>query len=300
VNLKPPPLRPGNEIAIIAPAGPVTQSELQPSLDLLRSTGYKVTISPNVFQKKDYLAGDDDARLEDLHSVFQDENVKAVFCARGGYGTPRLLDKIDYELIRRNPKILVGYSDITALLFAIYSETGLVTFHGPMVKDLSGNSGKNLDSLLGLVSSREPLKLDLSGGMALNRGRGRGILLGGNLSLISNLTGTPFMPPLKGVILFIEERGEPLYRIDRMLTHLRLGGLLDDLAGLMAGRFEDCGDISDIDRLLMDITSDLDIPVFSGLPVGHGMENVTLPLGVRANLDADGMTLSVLDTCVMT
>lgn len=299
IILKPPGLKQGKEIGIIAPAGPVTQSELQPGLNLLASFGYKVIPAPHLYHRLGYMAGDDDVRLQDLHSMFDNNNIKAIFCARGGYGTLRLLDRINYDLICRNPKIIVGYSDITALLLAIYKQTGLVTFHGPVVKELSKDRNRNLRFFFDLVSSGQSLKLDLTGGgSALMPGRARGILLGGNLSLISHLIGASFMPSLKGAILFIEERREPLYRIDRMLTHLRLSGILEDLVGLIAGGFEECGEISSIHSLLLEMVAGLDIPVVSGLPVGHGQENITLPLGLPVTLDTDLMTLYTSGACV--
>ena len=296
--IKPPRLKPGDQIGIIAPSGPVNQSELQPAIDLLTAKGYHVIQAPHLYAKQDYLAGHDDLRLKDLHLMFSDKDIKAVLCARGGYGTLRLLDKIDYDLIRKNSKIIAGYSDITAFLLAVYKKTRLVTFHGPVVKELSGKRHENLNAFLDLASSQKPFTLDLSGGESLMPGKSKGTLLGGNLTLISHLIGTPFMPSLKGAILFIEERGEPLYRIDRMLIHLKLSGILKDVVGLIAGSFADCGDISDINRLLKDIASNIDIPIFSGLPVGHSTENITIPLGLQAELNMDNMTLSVADTCV--
>ena len=297
-TLKPSILKQGKEIGIIAPASPVTQSELQPGLDLLTSFGYKVIPSSHLYDRLGYMAGDDDVRLQDLHTMFNNKNIGVIFCARGGYGTLRLLDRINYDLIRRNPKIIVGYSDITALLLAIYKKTGLITFHGPVVKELSEDKNRNLRFFFDLVSSEELFKLDLTGGTALIPGRAGGVLLGGNLSLISHLIGASFMPSLKGAILFIEEKGEPLYRIDRMLTHLRLSGHLEDLAGLIAGSFEACGDISAINQLLVDTLSHLNIPVVSGLPVGHGQENITMPVGLPVTLDTDSMTLYTSEICV--
>jgi muramoyltetrapeptide carboxypeptidase len=298
VKIKPPPLRPGDGIGIIAPSGPVTRSEIKPAIDLLTARGYHVLESPHIYSRQDYLAGHDDHRLKDLHSVFHDQDIKAVLCARGGYGTLRLLDRIDYILIRKHPKIIVGYSDITALLLAIYKKTGLVTFHGPVLKDISKDRRKNLDAFLDLASSPEHYSLKLSDGEVLTSGKSEGLLIGGNLTLISHLTGTPFMASLKGAILFLEERGEPLYRIDRMLSHLRLSGLLKNLAGLVAGEFVDCGDTSEINRLLKEITSNIGIPVFSGLPVGHDTLNLSIPLGVKAVLDTTNRTLSALEPCL--
>jgi muramoyltetrapeptide carboxypeptidase len=298
VNIKPPRLKHGQEIGIIAPAGPVTQSEIQPGIDLLESFGYKVIPSPHLYHREGYVAGDDDTRLGDLHSMFHNKNIKAILCARGGYGTLRLLDKINFDLIRLNPKMILGYSDITTILWAIYKKTGLVTFHGPVVKDLAKKGSRDWESFFDLVSSDKLLKLNLTEGLALIPGQARGTLLGGNLSLICHLIGTHFMPSLKGAILFIEEKEEPLYRIDRMLTHLRLSGLLENLAGLIAGSFEGCGNTSSINQLLLDTLSHVDIPVVSGLPVGHGLENFPLPLGVMAALDTEQMTLSITEPCI--
>jgi muramoyltetrapeptide carboxypeptidase len=300
VNIKAPRLRPEDRIGIIAPAGPITQDQLQPEIDLLKKKGYSITLSPHLYRKKYYLAGDDDFRLQDFHLMFQDKEIKAVLCARGGYGSLRLIDKIDYELIKNNPKIIIGYSysDITALLLAINKKTGLITFHGPVVREYSVNQGINLNNLFNLVSSSKHFELNLSGGKVIKDGNAKGVLLGGNLSMISHLTGTPFMPSLAGAILFIEEKGEPIYRIDRMLTHIRLSGALDHLAGLIAGQFMDCGDMEDINRLLIDIVPGNNVPVLSGLPIGHGKVNMTLPIGLAAELDTGSMLLSIMDTCV--
>lgn len=297
-NLKPPKLQKGETVGVIAPAGPVTPSEIQPGIKLLESFGYKVIISPHVYQRQGYLAGNDETRLQDLNAMLENQDVKVIFCARGGYGTLRLLEKIDFDLIRMNPKIIVGYSDITALLLAIYKKTGLVTFHGTMIKELSKNRKRNLASFLDFISSDKMGKVDLASGITLAPGRAEGTLLGGNLSLICHLVGTPFMPSLKKSILFVEEKEEPLYRIDRMMTHLRLSGHLKGLVGLIAGTFEGCGNISSINGVLRDTVSDLKIPLLSGLPVGHGLENISLPIGVQAFLDTEAMILSITESCV--
>ena len=298
MSIKPARLRSGDEIAVIAPAGPVSPSEIQPAVNMLVKEGFRVIEAPHLFSRQGYLAGGDDSRLEDFHSAFANTDIKAVFCARGGYGTLRLLDRIDYTLITRNPKIIIGYSDITALLLAIHKRTDLITFHGPIIKELHRNRMNDMKAFLDLVSLQKNLEMDLSRATSLAGGRAEGILLGGNLSLISHVMGTPFMPPVKGAILFIEEKGEPLYRIDRMLTHLRLCGVFDDIKGLMVGRFMDCGNIQDLDNLLMDIMAGRSIPICSGLPVGHGMNNMTLPIGLSVDLDTRKMTLSASDTCV--
>jgi muramoyltetrapeptide carboxypeptidase len=298
VIIRPPRLKQGDRIGIIAPAGPVTQQELQPSLDLLTSNGYIPELSSLIFETRNYLAGEDSIRLERLHAMFSDEGINAIICARGGYGTLRLLDRIDYDLIRSNPKIIVGYSDITALLLSIIKHSGIVTFHGPVARELEKNNGTNLEAFLGVVSGNDALSLNLSEGKVINKGKAEGILLGGNLSLICHLTGTPFLPSLKGAVLFVEDRAEPLYRIDRMLTHLRLSHVLDELAGILIGNFEDCGDISEVEDLFKENFSGAGFPVISGLPVGHGSENFTMPMGVRVEMDTVNMVVSVQESRV--
>ncbi|MEJ2723434.1 MAG: LD-carboxypeptidase [Deltaproteobacteria bacterium] len=236
MSVKPSPLKPGERVGVIAPAGPVKESELQTGISVLESLGFEVKLSPHLYEEKDYLAGEDAARLCDLHMMFEDEGIRAVLCARGGYGTMRLLDRIDFGLIGANPKIFVGYSDITALLLALYEKTGLVTFHGPVLRDLSKNHPGNVESFLNLVTSGPVKPVDLGGGKVIRPGRGEGILLGGNLSLICHMVGTPFMPSCEGALLFIEEKGEPPYLLDRMITHLKLSGALCRCDDRGAGR----------------------------------------------------------------
>lgn len=223
--------------------------------------------------------------------------LKPFFCARGGYGTPRLLEKIDYDLIKKNPKIIAGYSDITALMLAIHEITGLVVFHGQMARGVTDVEDGNINSLLELLSSEGNIKIKLNEEQIINGGKARGKLLGGNLSLISSLAGTPYLPSLDGNILLIEDRGEPLYRVDRMLTQLKLNGVLDNPGGVIIGNFLDCGDILDINSLVVSVMPD-DCPVYSGFPIGHGDENLAIPMGLEAVLDMDELSLSFTQACV--
>lgn len=296
--IKPRRLRRGDRIGVVAPAGPVSESDLEPGLKLLASAGFRVLLGAHVYDRKDYLAGEDKARLADLHAMFRDSTVKAVLCARGGYGCLRLLDKIEYDLIQKNPKIFVGFSDVTALLMAIRTRTGLVTFHGPMVRGLTQNGLENWEHLLRLLTAGAPLEMPLLDAIVQLPGRAEGPLIGGNLSLLCHLLGTPFLPSLDGCVLFVEDRGEPPYRLDRMLTHLALTGRLNDISGLIAGQFLDCGDRPVISTLLTDMLADSHIPVVTGLAVGHGAKNLALPFGMRAVLDTHLNTLSTLETCV--
>lgn len=288
---KPERLRQGDTIGIIAPASPVTHDEIQPAIQIIEQKGYRVLEGLHLYTSLGYLAGSDEDRLDDLHGMFKNSKVKAILCARGGYGTPRLLDKINYDIIKKNPKLFIGYSDITALLLAINHKTGLATCHGPMAKNKK-NSEDNLSSLLDLISSENKTNFSLVENNVIKKGKADGRLLGGNLSLISSLQGTPFLPSFKDCILFIEESGEPLYRIDRMLTQLKLGGVLEGIRGLIAGSFEECGDIAEINRLLLE-AAPAHCPVYSGFPAGHGEDNQALPFGTKAVLDTKGLSLTV-------
>ncbi len=286
-------------MGVVSPAGPVDESDLERDLHLLKTRGFSVHVAPHAHDRHGYLAGKDEDRLTDLHHMFQRPEIKAVFCARGGYGSMRLLERIDYDLIRKNPKIIVGYSDITALLMAIFKKTGLMTFHGPIVRGLSSLPEKVLENLFKILCSEQPVSMNLMEGRPLSRGKAVGPLMGGNLSLICHLLGTPFMPSLDGCILFLEDKGEAPYRLDRMLTHLKLAGSLKGIAGVIAGQFVDCGEPTAIDRLISEQFAPMNIPILTGFPVGHGSDNMTLPLGIPAELDADAMTLTLLESAVV-
>jgi muramoyltetrapeptide carboxypeptidase len=298
VKIKPPKLREGDRIGIIAPAGPVLEEEIQPGLDLLESLGFEPVCSPHLFDQKGYLAGEDKARVKDLHAMVRDKKIKALLCARGGYGTHRILQNLDYPLFSRNPKIFVGYSDITALLFALYRKVGMLTIHGPVLRDLLKGKGGNAALLVKLMTSDELTTVNFPRGTIIKRGRAEGVVLGGNLSLICHLIGTPFLPSFKGKLLFIEEKGDPLYRIDRMLTHLLVSGELEKCAGLMVGTFEECGDPASVIDLVRERCSALSMPIVTGLPVGHGEQNVPLPIGARAVLDTGTMSLEFKEACI--
>jgi muramoyltetrapeptide carboxypeptidase len=298
VKIKPARLKDGDRIGILAPAGPVLQAEIQPGLDFLESRGFQPVYASHLLDRKGYLAGEDEARVKDLHAMFRDKKIKAVLCARGGYGTLRILRNLDYPLFSRNPKVFVGYSDITALLFALFKKSGMITIHGPVLRDLVKGDGRNANLLMTLITSEELITINFPSGTAVKRGRAEGVVLGGNLSLICHLIGTPFLPSFKGRLLFLEERGEPLYRIDRMLTHLLLSGELEKCAGLMVGTFEGCEDPVSVVDLVRERCSALPMPIVAGFPVGHGFDNVPLPIGARAVLDTRRMRLVFREPCV--
>lgn len=283
-------------IGVIAPAGPAAL-DTERALQWMRARGYSLRIFPGVLESDGYLAGSDDVRLKDLHEAFADTAIDAILCLRGGYGSPRLLDRIDFELLRRNAKPFVGYSDITALHLAISRYAGFVTFHGPMLNaDLLGNKQQPTESSLfsllrGQMNAGSPLVHPVAYPLStVEPGIARGRLLGGNLSMIAATLGTPFEIDADGIILFIEDVNEPLYRIDRLLTHLRLAGKLNKLRGVLVG------DVAGVDsdalaQLLKQTFEPLRIPVLAGWRSGHCDPNLTLPMGALVRLDAGSKAL---------
>ena len=297
-----PALPAGGVIALIAPAGPA-ELDLNLATQWMHARGYQLRVYPGVRQRDGYLAGSDAERLRDLHDAFADDSVDAIFCLRGGYGCPRLLDGIDFELLRGHPKPFVGYSDITALHLAITRYAGFVTFHGPMLNaDLLGNKQAPTESsLLHMLSGQQPPTLEHPLAYPLTTiasGCASGRLLGGNLSMICAVMGTAFELDGEGIILFIEDVNEPLYRVDRLLTHLRLAGKLDKVRGVLVGDVAGV-DVRALERLLTQELGGLGIPVLAGWRSGHCDPNLTLPMGAQVRLDADRQLL-VLEQAVVT
>ncbi|WP_106802536.1 LD-carboxypeptidase [Pseudomonas sp. S5D5] len=286
-----PALRSEGTIALIAPAGPAAL-DVEKAGQWMRARGYDLRIFPGVYERDGYLAGSDDVRLHDLHTAFADPEIDAIFCLRGGYGTPRLLDRLDFDLLRANPKPFVGYSDITAVHLAISRYAGFVTFHGPMLNaDLLGDKQQPTESSLfsllrGQLGSgsllAHPVAYPLT---TIEPGIACGRLLGGNLSMIAAVMGTPFEIDAQGIILLIEDVNEPIYRIDRLLTHLRLAGKLAQVAGVLVGDVAGVDAVA-LERLLKQTFAPLGIPVLSGWRSGHCDPNLTLPMGALVRLDA--------------
>ncbi len=277
-----PPRIKKKRVGIISPASPIEPHDLQPALDFLRQRGYTFRLGEHVFSKRNYLAGADRDRAADIHAMFQDPDLEAILCTRGGYGTLRLLPYLDFDLISSHAKILVGYSDITALLMGILARVGLVVFHGPMLSNPF--IVEELNGMLDFLEAPKELEFTLNSGMILNNGRAKGRLIGGNLTVLSHMIGTPYFPPYQDIIILVEERGEAPYRIDRALTHLRLSEA-KRIRGLVAGEFLHCGDEALIRESLWEFATALDIPCVIGLPLGHGPRNQTIPMGMDATLD---------------
>ena len=311
---KPARLGPGQTIGIAAPSSPTNEPEgIRFAIETVESLGFRVKPAPHLFDRNGYLAGDDAARAADLNDLFADEDVDAIFCARGGYGASRLLPLLDYEAIRAHPKVLLGYSDITALLLAIYTKTGLVTFHGPIASQ-TFTPYTLAEFKKVLFSPHPPMSIGVP--PPFERGEGRvekvnritplvpgkvqGRLLGGNLSLVAHLTGTPYMPDLSGAILFLEDVSEAVYSIDRMLTQLWLSGNLQKAGGVVFGKFTEHPKSEWAqNRLQEDVLVErvraLNIPAVMGLMIGHVQDQTTLPLGCLAELDASAGTLTLLE-----
>lgn len=284
---------------LVSPSGPTRAERVARGVELLTGWGLRVTPAPNVYARDGYLAGGDALRAADLNAAFADPTVRGVLCTRGGYGAQRVVDAVDMAAVRRDPKVVVGFSDITALQLALWRGARLATVHGPGAAWLDERTpAASAESLRAAVTTVAPvtMKRDEAEQTAPVRvpGVARGTLLGGNLSLLASSVGTPDMPDLSGFILLIEDVDEPPYKVDRMLTHLRRAGLLAGLAGVAVGQFTNCTDAWDVPvaAVLAERLGGLGVPVLGGLPIGHGVGQVTVPVGVPAVLDADAGTLT--------
>lgn len=295
-------LKKGDNLGLIAPASPTPVEKIEASIEKVKELGFRVTVGESCYGVHGYLSGKDEIRANDINNMFKDESIDGIWCIRGGYGTPRILDMLDYDAIRLNPKILIGYSDITALHIAINQKCGLVTFHGPMVSTelIYGLDDFTYDYLIKNVMNTEPLGIinnpkDLEI-KTLVKGKCNGVLIGGNLSLVAGTIGTPFEIDTKGKILFLEDIDEEPYRIDRMLTQLKLAGKLDDAEGFILGHWNNCiAEEPEKSLTLMEVFEEIITPLCKptvyNFMSGHCMPMITIPFGVKAELDADNKTL---------
>lgn len=308
---KPGVLQIGDTVGIVTPGSPMLVERLEKGLDYLQKKGFRPLLGDHVYDSRGYLAGKDSDRARDLLAMFANPEVRAIFSTRGGYGTGRLLELLDYDLIARNPKIFLGYSDLTAIHLAIWKHTGLVTFSGPMVAVEMGLGihpfterylWKTIGPDVGseLFPSSEKFRLH-----ALASGRARGILLGGCLSVLVSLLGTPHLPDFSGAVLILEDVGEEPYRIDRYLSQLRSAGILSQITGVILGEFLDCQGKEgqptlSLQEIFADYFGPLGVPVVSGFPYGHGPRKFTVPVGVEVELDANKGTVRLLEPAVVT
>ncbi|HJR73068.1 MAG TPA: LD-carboxypeptidase [Luteimonas sp.] len=310
-RLLPPALNPGDTVALVSPSSATDERlSLQLAQEAMQALGFKVKTGEHYAGRYGSLAGADADRAADLNAMFRDDEVKAIVCVRGGSGAARLLPMLDYKAIRANPKALLGYSDITALHCAIHAQTGLVTFHGPIG---AGSWNRfNVDQFKRLFFGRELIayKNSVEAGdelvprknrtLTIRGGKARGELIGGNLSVLVGLAGSPYMPDFDGKILFLEDVSEAPYRIDRMLTTLKLMGALDKIAGFVFGECTDCdpgegyGSLT-LDQIFDDHIKPLGIPAYRGAMIGHIREQFIVPVGGLAEMDADAGTFRLLE-----
>ncbi|WP_446216207.1 S66 peptidase family protein [Micromonospora sp. IBHARD004] len=298
--LRPPVLRPGDTVMLVSPSGPTRPERVARGVELLTGWGLRPVLAPNAYARRGYLAGGDELRAADLNTAFADPEVRGVLCTRGGYGAQRVVDLIDMAAVRRDPKVVAGFSDITALQFALWRGARLASVHGPGAAWLDERTPlHSAESLHAALMTTEPVTVaavaaEETFGVRVP-GRAAGPLLGGNLCLITASIGTPDMPDLTGAVLLVEEVQEPPYKVDRMLTQLRRCGALDGVAGVAVGQFTDCADgwETTVADVLGERLGGLGVPVLGGLPIGHGVGQLTVPVGARAVLDADAGTLTV-------
>ena len=309
MKLKPHKLTPGDTIGLIAPSGVIKDyNMLDQSIKNITDRGYKVKTANNIKSKQWYLAGSDEERLKDLHSLFADPEVKAVFCIRGGYGCTRLLDKIDYDLIKDNPKILLGYSDITAFHSAFNKFCNLITFHGPLTgsdfgkKELIDFTWQNTWNILE-DNIKLPYKLQNHyTPVCINEGTAKGPLIGGNMAVLCALLGTKYAPDFEGKILFIEDIGEYLYRLDRYLIQLKLAGVFEKVSAVVFGDFTDIVHTNDdeVNRLtitdvIKDVLRDIKTPCFYGFSCGHAQFKTTIAVGADHEIDCSTGILKIVE-----
>lgn len=296
--IRPPRLRAGSRVALIAPAGPVADDRIEAALDRCARFGLEPVLGVAARNRYGaYLAGTDDDRLADLERALADPDIDAVWALRGGYGTMRLLTRLRLEPLSQRPRAFVGFSDNTALHLALHA-SNLVSFHGPHAGGvLSELAERCLQRVLFIDEPAGELEQPAhSAPVGLSAGVAEGPLIGGNLALLAALCGTPAAPVARGAIIFMEDVGEPGYRIDRAWTQLLLAGALDGVAGVMFGQFTDCED--PLPELLQRLSAPLGVPVLAGLPIGHEDDNWTLPLGIRARMDADRGTVELIESAV--
>ena len=283
---------PGSTIGIAAPAGPFDHDLFSDGLKALETAGFKTHAPADLFESNRYLAGSDEHRAKTVNRLFADPDIQAIICARGGFGSMRILPYLNYDLIAANPKVFIGFSDASALLVTLYTRCRLATFHGPVVTTLGGSNRQSMGGLLNAIAGDKHVTVGAANRYVIQSGKTTAPVIGGNLTTLCHLIGTPFEPQFRDHILFLEDCNEAAYRVDRMMSQMMLAGCLDGVAGIVLGAFEGCGPIEEIEAIFNDLELPENVPVLSGLQVGHGTSNTTLPLGVPACLDADAGTLN--------
>lgn len=299
----PPPIRKGDTIGLVAPASSLVDRDLfAAGVEILEQKGFKVKYNRKHLNAKGYLAGSDTERAHAFNKLWSDPEVKALVAARGGYGCLRLIDMIDMKQIRKDPKILIGFSDITVLLNAIYKKTGLITFHGPVVTTLTSIDRKSTTAFFKTLKATASKIIQPSRVEIIKAGKAQGILQGGNLTTLIHMIGTPYEFSWKDTILFIEDIDEPSYKLDRLLTHLYQAKRLQRINGLILGTFTD-GERKEnrvmqktVRKRIVELFKGYNIPIWTNFPTGHSRRNLTLPIGSHVKMESSSKSLKILDT----
>jgi muramoyltetrapeptide carboxypeptidase len=298
---KPAPLKRGDKIAVVATSGALQDEQLRAGVQALERAGFSVELPDNILDRNGYLAGEPEKRAGTLQAFFEREDIAAILCARGGFGSVQLLPLLNADLIRRHPKIFVGYSDVSILLNWLLQRCGMISFHGPMVamELATGLGGQNAEFFWGTLSG-EKRQWQVELGETVRSGIAESEMAGGCLSTIVTTLGTPYEIEARGKLLMLEDVAEKPYRIERMLTHLKMAGKLTGLAGLVFGTFTRCEGEGerDVRTIIHNLFQDAPYPVVTGLAAGHGADNLLMPFGVRMKLDAKARTLSLLESPV--
>ena len=311
-NIIPKGLKTTNNLGLVAPAGRIYRDEEYHNIiNNLSQLGFNVIEGNHTRSAYGYMAGRDSERVEDFHSMILNPKINIIMALRGGWGSNRLLPYIDFEAIKKNPKIIIGFSDITSLLLSIYSQTGLVTFHGPVARSVwTSNTKKWFFNVLStpplkkLILQPSSVSKTNSHQFTIYHGKAEGRLLGGNLSILVSMLASPYLPLFDNSVLFIEEVGEEYYRIDRMLSSLKLSGILSRIKGFIFGYCTSCNpslnsDNLSLKQIVLDYISDLRIPSWVGFPIGHENDNLTLPIGNKVQIDSSMRTITLLEPAVI-
>lgn len=276
----------GDTIGIIAPAGSVDSGvEAELAKNFFENLGYKIVFGKHIFKQNRYLAGTDEEKLEDLHSFFADDNINAIFCLRGGYGCTRLINKIDYELIRNNPKIFAGYSDITVLLAMFLKRAGLITYHAPLFQSDFGKKHPSVYTFTKFLTAFTQYKgEEIQAKKVYKNGNAEGITFGGNLSALTSLCGIEFIPDEK-FIFFTEDINEPVYKIDKMFNQLlNINKFKQNVQGIILGDFLNTDNEQWLDEFFNELADSVDVPILGGFPITHAKDKITVPVGTNSQI----------------
>jgi len=290
----PEPLREGDKVGIAAPAGPFEIEKFERGLAVIGEMGFVPVIDDDVYKRDRHMAGPDKHRAKHLNSLFARNEIKAIICARGGFGCLRVLPYLDYDLIRENPKILIGFSDVTALLTILFQRCGLAGIHGPVVTSLGFADDESKVRYKQVLCGDGSADIEPLTPVVIKPGKASGVLTGGNLATLCHLVGTEFAPDYSNKIVLLEDVNEAPYRIDRMLTQMRMAGCFDNAAGIVLGSFKDCGEEEEIVKVFEDVFGDFEVPILGGFEIGHGARNLAIPVGVNVELNADEGVLKFL------